>query len=286
MQLIIFVLLALGGYLAASSVLPGVYAPAEAALRKRASKPLSQSELAVRAIAAKLQPFMDVEPVKRIRMEGMLRSLGRTESPELFQAQALAKALLISAGLSVLLLASPFLGAALMALLCVTLYSSQFKRLERELAAKRQRIERELPQFASTIRQSLNSTHDVVSILSAYRRVCGPVLREEIGRTLNDMVTGNTERALKALESRVSSAKLGQLVRGLIAVQRGDDQRVYFDMLAAEYRRSQNEEVTKALLKRPEELTPYIALLFGGMALMIAAALGTYIVQQFTLYFT
>lgn len=285
MQLIIFGLMAFGCYLVATSFLQGVYAPAEAALRKRAPKPLPQSELMVQGIASKLQQLMDIEPVKRIRMEEMLRSLGRTESPEMFQALALAKALLIAVALSPLLLVSPLVAAMLMAVTCIALYSNQMQRLERDIAEKRQRIERELPQFASTIRQSLNNTHDVVAILATYRKVCGPVLRDEIDHTLNDMVTGNEERALKSLESRVSSAKLGQLVRGLIAVLRGDDQRIYFDMLSAEYRKSQNEEVAKELLKRPGELMPNMGMLFTGMALMIAAALGTYIVQQFTLYF-
>lgn len=100
-----------------------------------------------------------------------------------------------------------------------------------------------------------------------------------------DMVTGNPERAVKALESRVASPKLGQVTRGLIAVLRGDDQRIYFDMLAAEFRKSQNEEVEKELLKRPSKLNPYMGLLFVCMCLMIAASLGTYMVQQMTAYF-
>ena len=157
-----------------------------------------------------------------------------------------------------LLFLSVPLGAAAMALIGYAFYARKSKRLERELKDKRQAIERELPQFASTIRQSLNTTRDVVAIFSAYRRVCGPTLRSEIDRTLNDMMTGNAERAIKALESRVSSPKLGQLTRGLVAVLRGDDQRVYFDILTEEYQKAQNEEVEKTLLLRPRQLYPYM----------------------------
>lgn len=137
----------------------------------------------------------------------------------------------------------------------------------------------------STIRQSLNSTHDVVAILETYRKVCGPILRVEIERTLNDMVTGNPERALKAMEGRVASPQLGQLTRGLVSVPRGDDQRLYFDMLSAEYRKAQNEEVAKALLNRPAQLNKYMALLFVCMVLMIIASLGTYLAQQMGTFF-
>ena len=157
--------------------------------------------------------------------------------------------------------------------------------LEKELAAKRAAIERELPQFASTIRQSLGTTRDVVAILSSYRRVCGPALAGEIDKTINDMTTGNAERAIRALESRVASPKLGQLTRGLLAVLRGDDQRMYFDVLAEEYRKSQNEEVERELLRRPQKLYPYMGAMFVGFALMLVVSLGTEILSGIHQYF-
>lgn len=274
-----------GVYLLVTACLPGVYRPAETALRRRAPKPPTQTEILTQWLARKLVPLIDIEPVQRIRLEEMLRSLGHAESPELFQATALAKALTVSVGIALLIPFSPLLFAALAAVVCIALYSGQAKRLERSIREKRQKIEWELPQFASTIRQCLSTTCDIVSILETYQKVCGPALRAEIDRTLNDIITGNTERALKGMEGRVASAKLGQLLSGLIAVHRGDDQRLYFDMLAAEFRKSQNEEVSKTLLKRPEALHPYMALLFMGMVLMIAAALGTYILQQLNQFF-
>lgn len=285
MKLLIFIFISTGMFLLMTAALPGVYHPAELALRRRAPKPLTQSQAAVQKLATWICPKMDIEPVKRIRIEEQLRSLGHQESPEMFQAVTLARALITSSACLVIVPISVPFGLALTVITCLVLYNSQGNKLNKLMAEKRQKIERELPQFASTIRQSLNSTHDVVAMLETYRKVCGPALHDEIDHTLNDILTGNTERALKAMEGRVSSAKLGQLISGLIAVHRGDDQRIYFDMLAAEYRKSQNEEVAKALQKRPRELDFNMALLFFGMALMIAAGLGTYIVQQFSQLF-
>ena len=74
-----------------------------------------------------------------------------------------------------------------MLLVGVWFYRKDRKSLEMELAIKRSAIERELPQFASTIRQSLGTTRDIVAILTSYRRVCGPALAGEIDKTLNDM---------------------------------------------------------------------------------------------------
>lgn len=285
MHLLIFLLSLAGSWLIISAFRPGLYRPAILALRARAPKRLTQTQIAVNAIALRLLPLVDIEPIKRTRLAEILSSLGHKETPEEFQARALAKSLLLATALVWSLLLSPYLGLGLMGAACFAAHSGQEKKLQGEMAQRQQRIERELPQLASTIRQNLNSTRDVSSILAAYRKVCGPVLRGEIDRTLNDMVTGNQERALKALEARVASPKLGQLVRGLVAVQRGDDQRTYFDMLAMEYRKSQNEEVSKILLQRPDQLNPYLGLLFLGLVLMITAALGTYIVQQLSILF-
>ncbi|SBV91283.1 conserved membrane hypothetical protein [uncultured Eubacteriales bacterium] len=285
MELIAFILTSIGVYLLMTATMPGIYRSAELALRRRMPKPLTQSQAAVQKLATWICPKLDIEPVKRIRIEEQLRSLGRQESPEIFQAVTLARALITSSACLVIVPFSVPFGLALTVITCLVLYNSQGNKLNKLMAEKRQKIERELPQFASTIRQSLNSTHDVVAMLETYRKVCGPALHDEIDHTLNDILTGNTERALKAMEGRVSSAKLGQLISGLIAVHRGDDQRIYFDMLAAEYRKSQNEEVTKALQKRPRELDFNMGLLFLGMALMIAAGLGTYIAQQLSQLF-
>lgn len=285
MKILVFVLLLIGGGLMISAYCPGVYRPAVWAVRHRAPKPTTQTEIIVQRIAAILEPHIDIEPIKRGQLAEKLKSLGYQETPELWKARTLARASLVAAGLFPFLLLSPFFGLASMILIGAALYQQQRRKLTSEMDKRCQSIERELPQFASTIRQSLNNTHDVVAILETYQKICSPALRSEITRTLNDMVTGNPERAVKALESRVASPKLGQVTRGLIAVLRGDDQRIYFDMLAAEFRKSQNEEVEKELLKRPSKLNPYMGLLFVCMCLMIAASLGTYMVQQMTAYF-
>lgn len=284
MKILVVLLLSIGGWLIISACCPGIYRPAALAIRHRAPKSITQTEIIVQRIAAVLEPHIDMDPIKRGQLAETLKSLGYQETPELWQARAWSRAALIAIALFPLLLISPFLGAGAMILIGVSLYQQQKKKLTGEMEKRRQIIERELPQFASTIRQSLNNTHDVISILNTYRKICSPALQQEITRTLNDMVTGNPERAIKALESRVSSPKLGQVTRGLVAVLRGDDQRIYFEMLAAEFRKSQNEEVEKELLKRPSKLNPYMGLLFVCMCLMIAAGLGTYIIQQIAAY--
>lgn len=281
MTMLIFALLALGLFLL---ILPhchgGIYRPAALAIRHRAPKPITQTETVIQRMASVIEPRIDMDPINRSQLDETLRSLDRTETPETWKARALSRALLCAVSLTPLLLASPFFAFAGMVIMGISIYQQQNQRLRAEMNVRRQNIERELPQFAGTIRQSLNTTHDVVAILTTYQKICGAALRGEITRTLNDMVTGNPERAIKAMEGRVASAKFGQVTRGLIAVLRGDDQRVYFDMLAAEFRKSQNEEVEKELLKRPNKMNPYMGALFVCFILMVIAALGTDLIQQ------
>lgn len=286
MTMLIFMLFSLGLCLL---ILPhcygGIYRPAALAIRHRAPKPITQTEAVIQRMASLLEPHIDIDPINRSRLEETLRSLDHAETPETWKARALARAMLSAISLVPLLLVSPFFSAIGMMIMGVGIYQQQNQRLKAEMDARRQNIERELPQFAGTIRQSLNTTHDVVAILSTYQKICGVALRGEITRTLNDIVTGNPERAIKAMEGRVASAKLGQVTRGLIAVLRGDDQRIYFDMLAAEFRKSQNEEVEKELLKRPNKMNPYMGALFICFVLMVLVALGTDLMQQGKMFF-
>jgi len=275
MEWLAAILITTGAFCVFTARFPGIYAPARKALRCRAPKALTQSQVLQNQLAEKIEPLLELDPIERSQTEALLRNLGHSESPELFHAQALAGSIFASVLCVVFLLFSVPLGVVGMVLVGFGYYSKRRKTLEKELAMKRVAIERELPQFAATIRQSLGTTRDVVSILTSYRRVCGQTLAGEIDKTLNDIMTGNAEQAIRALESRVASPKLGQLTRGLLAVLRGDDQRMYFDVLAEEYRKSQDEDVERELLQRPQKLNPYMALMFGGFILMIVASIGT-----------
>ncbi|MET0018005.1 hypothetical protein [Oscillibacter sp.] len=285
MEWLAAILITTGAFCVFTARFPGIYAPARKALRFRAPKALTQSQVLQNQLAEKIEPMLELDPIKRSQTEALLRNLGHTESPELFHAQALAGSIFASALCVVFLLFSVPLGVADMVLVGFGYYSKRRKTLEKELARKRAAIERELPQFAATIRQSLGTTRDVVSILTSYRRVCGQTLAGEIDKTLNDIITGNAEQAIRALESRVASPKLGQLTRGLLAVLRGDDQRMYFDVLAEEYRKSQDEEVDRELLHRPQKLYPYMGLMFSGFILMLIASLGAEILTQIHQFF-
>ena len=280
MRIVLIFLFSGGIFLLLSSILPGIYHPAERALRARADKRLTTVEIWQHELALKLESRLELDPIRRTKTEALLTNLHHSETPELFAASALSKSIFVAAATSPLLIVSVPLGILSVVLIGIYTYRRQSSSLERELENRRMAIERELPQLCSTVCQTLGQTRDIVSILQSYRRICGEVLAGEIDKTLNDMMTGNAERALRALDSRVNSTKLSQVIRGLLAVLRGDDQRQYFDILTEEFRKQQNEAISRELLARPRKLYPYMGVLFVFLALMIAFSLGTDLVQS------
>lgn len=281
----IFALVASGLYFILTAIFPSIYAPAVTALRVRRSKKSSQMTALVEKLTSALVPRMDIDPIKRSELEDALQGLNYTTTPEYFRAHALAKGVVYAIPALILLPLSVPISIVVYVSITILLYQRAEKSLKQEISTRRDKIERELPQLASTIRQNLNSTHDVVAILESYHKICGKTLRSEIERTLNEMKTGNPERALRAFESRVSSAPLSELVRGLIGVMRGDDRRVYFDMLAVQYQKAANEAIARELQMRPHKLYPYFGLLFVCLVSIIGIALGFYLMQQMQILF-
>ena len=71
------------------------------------------------------------------------------------------------------------------------------------------------------------------------------------------MKTGNYEQALLHLEARVDSPLLSDVTRGLIGVLRGDDQRMYFQMITFDMRQIEQNDLKKEAAKRPRLIQRY-----------------------------
>ena len=280
MGIFITILLALGLYCLVESHCVGAYAPAAKGILHRAPKKLTQADIIIGRVAETIEPHIAMDPIRRVQLQEQLRNLKRSETPERHQSKIIARALIYAGFMVWTVILSVPIGCGMILAVGVSTYQTETKKLKLEQLAHKNAIERELPQFAGTIQQSLSTTRDIVSILSNYRKICGPVLADEIDRTLNDMISGNASQALKSLEGRVSSPKLSKVTRGLQAVLRGDDKRLYFEMIGADFQKSQNELLERQLLERPKKLYPYLGLLFIALVLMIAASLGADIMHQ------
>lgn len=225
-------------------------------------------------IAARIEPLLMLNSYKKEKLTHLLTTIGDGHTAEQYTASAIAKSFLLAAvGLTTIFI-SPLLPAVFGAMAVVG-YFQAMKEPDKLLKAKRERIELELPRFASTISNSLTASRDVVKILEQYRRVCGAELAGELEVTLADMKTGNPQNALRSFENRIGSTKLSELIRGLLSVLRGEDQVLYFYTKNVELRHEYIEYQKQTIQKRPDKLTGYILGIVGCFFVMLFYIIGT-----------
>ena len=116
MEWLAAILITTGAFCVFTARFPGIYAPARKALRCRAPKALTQSQVLQNQLAEKIEPLLELDPIERSQTEALLRNLGHSESPELFHAQALAGSIFASVLCVVFLLFSVPLGVVGMAI--------------------------------------------------------------------------------------------------------------------------------------------------------------------------
>lgn len=204
------------------------------------------------------------------RTAATLRSAGISLSPEAFLAKAIVKAgLLFFAGIALLPL-FPLLSPLLL-FLAIALFFKDFRSADEAVRKKREQIEAELPRFVATIAQELKASRDVLRILEVYAQNAGESLRQELLITIADMKSGSLETALLRLETRIGSTMLSDLIRGLLAVLRGDQGVVYFEMLAHDFKLVEIQRLKSIALKRPGKIRKY-------SFLMLACYMITYMV--------
>ena len=95
-------------------------------------------------------------------------------------------------------------------------------------------------------------------------------MKREIDITLADMKSGNVEVALTRLETRVGSTMMSDVTRGLIALNRGDDNHIYWGQLVlkfADYQRQLLRQQADAVPRKVKRLS--MALMFCFMLIYV-----------------
>ena len=207
-------------------------------------------------IAGLIAPYLKLDKLKRNKLQRALDIAGMELTPEVYTARAWVTAGAV--GLSSLLMAFliPLMVPVLIGL-AVALWFSTYYKVFDFVKKRRKRIENEIPRFALTIGQNLENDRDVLKILTSYRRVAGKDFGAELDQTIADMKTGNYENALIHFETRIGSPMLSDVIRGLIGVLRGDDQRMYFKMICFDMRQIEQNNLKKEAAKRPKKIQRY-----------------------------
>lgn len=268
----------------------------------------SISETLTIPVANLLSKKIHLNSERRSTLEKKLYSADIQYSPEFFMAKSICEGVLVALfsvplylllqlfglllksigvngmALTVLNVITPII-SVFCVILGIMVYVKRIQELDQIIQRKSEKIEGDLVLFSSTIKQQLAVSRDVMKILQSYRKICSPEFTHELDKTIADMKTGNYETALRHLETRVPSVGLSEIIRGLLAVMRGDDQRGYFEMLTHDLTVKSKEELKRVALKRPDKLKPATILLMCSFMAMYLYVIILQIVQQMSAIF-
>lgn len=219
-------------------------------LSKRQKKKASSLELWLQGFAQFIARHLKLNEYKRLQLISDLQTAGMDIAPELHIANAIIKA-----GICGIIAVPAFFVFPLIAPVIVSLafamYFRESKSIQSRIKKRRESIENELPRLVFTIQKTLTHSRDVLGILESYRQNAGPILKSELDITVADMRSGNYESALTRLESRVGSAMLSDVVRGLISILRGDDTKTYWSTLSVKFSDYQRQHLKQQAQKVP-----------------------------------
>jgi CHASE3 domain sensor protein len=238
-------------------------------LGKRQKKKTNPLDIWLGDLANFIASRMKLNEYKRLQLKADLDSADMTVSPEQYVANAIVKALFIGVFAIPFLFFAPIISALVIVIAVVT-YFSEYKKVGNVIKDKRQKIEYELPRLVSNIDKTLTHSRDVLGILDSYREHAGEELRRELDITVADMRSGNYEVALTRLESRVGSSMMSDVTRGLISVIHGDKTDVYWGNLVLKFSDYQRTLLKNEANKAPKKVRKLsMALLFCFMLVYV-----------------
>ncbi len=253
-------------------------------VKRKGQKKEKLLDVYITRIARKLERFVHLDKMQRVKIQTALDATGQVITPEVYLLKAYIKAVLLALCGLPFLLVMPLFFLVFLGLGVMMWFSTYYSALD--YAKKRKRIiESELPRFTSALSQGLQNSRDVLGLLISYRKVAGKELGQELDTTIAEMKTDNYEQALIHLESRVGSSLLSDITRGLVGTIRGDDQTMYFRMIAFDMRQLEQAALKKEAAKRPKQIQKYSMFLLFCILIIYAVVLGTEIVGSLGVFF-
>ena len=253
LQIIISMSIGIGVFLVVSDFFRIPYiktSKAASNLSKRQKNKTSTIDLCLRDFATWISTKIRINEYKRMQLLSDLQTANLNITPELHIANAIIKS-----GLCGLLVIPTFLIfpiiSPLVIVLAFAIYFKEYKGIQERIKIRRSAIEFELPRLVFTIEKTLSHNRDILEIFDTYRENAGEELKHELSITVADMRSGNYESALTRLESRVGSAMLSDVVRGLISVLRGDNTSIYWASLSLKF-----ADIQRQLLKGQAQKVP------------------------------
>ena len=242
-------------------------------LVKQQKKKTSSIDVWLSSFASFIARKLRLNDYKRGQLESDLRTAQMDISPEMFMANAIVKSLIVGVFAIPMLFIFPILSPIIL-FLAFILYRMNIKGISVRIKKKRAKIEYELPRFVFKIEKALMHDKDVLKMIESFARNAGPELKHELDITAADIRSGNTEVAITRLEARVGSPLMSDVCRGLISIDRGDINTVYWNSLSMKFADIQRQQLKLEAEKIPKKVKKLsMCLLFCFMLIYIVVIL-------------
>lgn len=254
------------------------------AKKQRGTKNEQLLDVYLTKVAKLFAPYLRLDRLKRNKLQAALTIAGLELTPEVYTARAWVTAGAVGLCAVPMAFLMPLFVPVLIGIAVALWFSTYYAAFD--FVKKRRRlIEAEIPRFALTIGQNLENDRDVLKILTSYRRVAGRDFGAELDQTIADMKTGNYENALIRFETRIGSPMLSDVVRGLVGVLRGDDQRMYFKMICFDMRQIEQNNLKKEAAKRPKKIQRYSMMMLICIMIIYLVVLCTEVLSSLGAFF-
>lgn len=242
-------------------------------LVKQQKEKTSSIDVWLSSFASFIARKLRLNDYKRGQLESDLRTAQMDISPEMFMANAIVKSLIVGVFAIPVLFIFPILSPIIL-FLAFILYRMNIKGISVRIKKKRAKIEYELPRFVFKIEKALMHDKDVLKMIESFARNAGPELKHELDITAADIRSGNTEVAITRLEARVGSPLMSDVCRGLISIDRGDINTVYWNSLSMKFADIQRQQLKLEAEKIPKKVKKLsMCLLFCFMLIYIVVIL-------------
>lgn len=242
-------------------------------LAKQQKEKTSSIDVWLSSVASFIARKLRLNEFKKAQLESDLRTAQMDISPEMFVAKAIVKSLIVGVFAIPVLFIFPILSPVIL-FLAFILYRMNMKGISNRIRKKRAKIEYELPRFVFKIEKSLMHDKDILKMVESYARNAGPELKHELDITAADMRSGNNEVAITRLEARVGSPLMSDVCRGLISIDRGDVNTVYWKSLSMKFADIQRQQLKLEAEKIPKKVKKLsMCLLFCFMLIYVVVIL-------------
>lgn len=248
-------------------------------LGKRQNQKTNPLEIWLKEVANWVSGKVRLNEYKRMQLDADLKTADMNMTPEMYVADNIVKSMFIGLFAIPVFFFSKLI-AGLIILCAIILYINNSKKVANRIKEKRKKIEYELPRLVATIEKTLVHNRDVLGILDAYKDGAGPELKRELEITVADMRSGNYEVALTRLESRVGSAMLSDVTRGLVSVIRGDETAVYWGSLVLKFSDYQRQILKAEAEKSPKRVRRLSMVLLICFMLIYVAVIGEVLISS------